>query len=506
MSEQARIAYDWLNEYLRETSTLASMGNVLGWDQRTYIPDKGHGHRAEQMAMLTKVLHRRVTDPEVGHHLEQVEGTSLVVEASTPEAVNVREWRRAYNRLTRIPERLAVELARATSEGETAWEQARPENDWPRFQPHLQRILSLKQEEADALGHSGERYDALLDEYEPGATAAQLEPLFRTLQKALSDLLRKIDFSRYRPPVAVLRRHFPRDAQAAFGREVAAAIGFDFEAGRLDVSAHPFTIGIGPGDTRITTRYAEDFFSSALFGTIHEAGHALYDQGLPIAHWGTPRGEAVSLGVHESQSRLWENLVARSEGFWRWLFPKARKRFEALRDVDLGTFLGAIRAVEPSLIRVEADQVTYNLHILVRFELELSLLRGQLPVADLPEAFDSKMEAILGLRPPDLKSGVMQDVHWAAGLIGYFPTYTLGNVYSAQLFAAAGEQLGDLQEAFARGEFAPLLGWLREKIHGPGSTFRPHDLIARVTGAPPSSEHLIRHLETLVDPCVSSHG
>ena len=500
MSERAERSYAWLREHFVETSTLASMGNLLAWDERTNIPAAGHGHRAEQMALLAKLLHRRGTDPEVGQRLAEVEGTALVDDTESAEAVNTREWRRGYDRSIRIPERLAVELARATAAGETAWEQARPENDWPRFQPFLERILSLKQEEADALGHSGERYDALLDEYEPGTTVGQIEQLFRTLESALKSILGKIDLTRRCPQVAILQRHYPIDLQKAFGREVASAIGFDFKAGRLDVSAHPFTIGIGPGDTRITTRYAQDSFSSALFGTIHEAGHALYDQGLPATHWGTPRGQAVSLGVHESQSRLWENLVGRSQGFWRFFFPRARERFDSLRDVSLGDFLRAMRAVAPSLIRVEADQVTYNLHILVRFELELALLRGQLPVADLPEAFASKMEATLGVRPADPRSGVMQDVHWAAGLIGYFPTYTLGNVYSAQLFEAARVDLGDLQGAFARGEFAPLLGWLREKVHRLGSTFRPFELITRATGQPPTSEYLIRHLQTLLSP------
>jgi len=486
-------AYEWLRQHSVETMYFASAAEVLAWDQRTHIPPKGHAHRAEQMAALAKLLHERSTDPRIGDRLAEVEGSEVIADPLSAEAANVREWRRDYDRSTRISERLAVELARATTEGETAWEAARPRNDWAAFEPHLARILDLLVERAEALGYEGEPYDALLDDYEPGETAATLEPLFARLREEFVDLIGRIRDSEVEADRALLSAHFPRDDQERFLMRTIAGLGYDLEAGRVDVTAHPFTVGIGPGDVRITTRYLEDFFPAALFGAIHEAGHGMYEQGLPGENWGTPAGNPASLGVHESQSRMWENLVCRSAGFWRHAFPLARETFGALADVDEQRFVLALNGVEPSLIRVEADEVTYNLHILVRFEIELALLRRDLGVGDLPGAWKEKMKKYLGVQPAEVKDGAMQDVHWAAGLIGYFPTYTLGNVYAAQLYREAAGELGDLQEMFSAGEFAPLLGWLRENVHRRGGIFPPRELIRQVTGAEPDPEHLIRY-------------
>jgi carboxypeptidase Taq len=263
----------------------------------------------------------------------------------------------------------------------------------------------------------------------------------------------------------------------------------------MDATAHPFTVGIGPGDVRITTRYDEGYFSMAFFGAVHETGHALYDQGLPVVHWGTPMSEAASLGIHESQSRLWENLVGRSRGFWSHFYPSARDCFPVLADVPLNAFHFAINQVSPSLIRTEADEVTYNLHIMVRFELELELIGGRMEARDLPEAWNEKMQAYLGLQPPDYASGVMQDIHWSEGAMGYFPTYTLGNLYAAQFFARARRDLGDLEAAFSRGELAPLLQWLREKIHAQGKRYRPRELLKAVTGEDLNPGYLVSYLE-----------
>jgi carboxypeptidase Taq len=497
-------AYQNLLEFQRETAYLGSLGALAAWDQRTMIPRKGHGHRARQMAALARLLHERATDPRIGEWLEKVEGSSLVEDPLSDAAVNVRAWRRAYERARAIPERLAVELAQARSEGETAWEALRPRDDWQGFLPYLKRLFALAKEEAEilmAVGPDpldppyGELYDALLDGYEPGARARDLEPLFRELSSGLKGLLERILGSGRRPDVGVLHRHYPKEAQRAFALELLQACGYDLEAGRLDPTAHPFEIAIGPGDVRITTRYYEDFFNAGIFGTLHEMGHALYEQGLPEAHWGTPRGEAASLGVHESQSRTWENLVGRSLGFWERFFPRAKEVFSSLADVRLEDFHFAVNAVEPSLIRVEADEVTYNLHILVRLELELALFRGELFLEDLPEAWREKYRAYLGVAPRDYKDGVMQDVHWSGGMFGYFPTYTLGNLYAAQFFAKAQEELGPLEPLFARGEFAPFLDWTRRKIHAEGSRFRPRALVERVTGSPPGAQAFLRYLE-----------
>jgi carboxypeptidase Taq len=292
----------------------------------------------------------------------------------------------------------------------------------------------------------------------------------------------------------VLQRHFPQALQEQFSREAITKIGYDFSAGRLDPTAHPFSTGLGPGDARITTRYDEQFFSTAFFGTLHEAGHALYNQGLPPEHWGTPRGQSISLGIHESQSRMWENLVGRSVGFWQSFYPRTQELFPALRDVNLEAFHFAVNQVTPSLIRVEADEVTYNLHIIFRFELERGLMNKTLEVRELPEAWNVKVREYLGLTPPDDRDGVMQDVHWSAGHFGYFPTYTLGNIYAAQFFAKAAGEVGNLADLFARGEFGPLLNWLREHIHSQGSRYRPRDLVRVVTGEELDSRFLEEYL------------
>jgi carboxypeptidase Taq len=488
-------SYRWLKDHSIQTSYLGSTGELIAWDQRTYIPAKGHAHRAEQLAALAVLLHERATDHRIGDRLSEVENSELTQDPSSIEATNIREWRRLYDRATKIPADLAAELARATAKGESAWEQARPNNDWSDFKPHLNNILSLLRDKAAALGYQEEPYDALVEDYEPGETAASLEVVFKQLRDALVPLIDGIRGCSHQPDTSVLSQDYPVAGQERFVRRLASDIGYDFDAGRLDVSAHPFTIGIGPGDIRITTRYAEDYLNSAVFGTIHEAGHAMYEQGLPEEHWGTPAGQATSLGIHESQSRLWENFVARSTGFWRYALPLARAEFNNLDDTDLADFVRAINKVEPSLIRVEADEVTYNLHIMLRFELELALLRGTLSVDDLPEAWNDKMSRYLGLTPTELKDGAMQDVHWSAGLVGYFPTYTLGNIYAAQIFAAAKKEIGDVDAMIGRGEFDPLLSWLRSNVHCAGSIYGARDLVKKVTGSPPDPQSLIDYCE-----------
>ena len=487
-------AYQWLAAHSRETALLNSVEQLLAWDQRTVIPPKGHAHRAAQLTLLARLIHERDTDPRIGEYLSLVEGTDLAADPEGTEAVNLREWRRDFERATRIPPDLAVALARAAAEGQTAWEECRPKNDWHAFQPFLERLVNLSRQQAEAYGYTTEPYDALLDGFEVGETAAGLEGLFNSLQASLVRLLDAIRGSSCNPDESILHRFYPRHLQEQFSREAVTRIGYDFEAGRLDPTAHPFSTGLGPRDVRITTRYDENFFNSAFFGTMHEAGHALYNLGLPQGHWGTPRGRDASLGIHESQSRMWENLVGRSLEFWRGFFPRAQEFFPALKDVDLEVFYGAINRVAPSLIRVEADEVTYNLHIIVRFELERSLINGNLEVRDLPQAWNAKIREYLGLTPPDHRDGVMQDVHWSAGLFGYFPTYTLGNIYAAQFFARAAEEVGNLAERFAHGEFAGFLQWLREHIHSQGSRFRPRDLVRRVTGEDLNSRYLEDYL------------
>jgi carboxypeptidase Taq len=447
--------------------------------------------------------------------LATVEGSSLIGDPVSAETANVRELRRAYDRRTRLPRALVEELARTTSMAQSEWVAARAASEFGRFRPWLEQIIQLKREEAACLADSrstdgvsestGSIYDPLLDDYEPGAKSADLAILFAELRRQLAPLVaaiaevshkfrskKGISSTEALEGGAILRRFYPRDRQRIFGEAVAAAVGFDFRRGRLDVTAHPFCSGIGPGDCRITTRFDEHEFGDAFFGVLHEVGHGLYEQGLQQAHYGTPMGEAVSLGIHESQSRLWENLVGRSRSFWAYWLPMARRIFhDSLADVTLDQFHAAVNHVTPSLIRVRADEATYNLHIIIRFELEQDLLTGVLPVADLPGAWNQKYRETLGVTPGNDAEGCLQDIHWSAGLIGYFPTYTLGNVYAAQLYGAAQAELDGLDDAFARGEFHGLLGWLREKIHSQGQRYRSARLIERVTGSRPDHRPLI---------------
>jgi carboxypeptidase Taq len=488
-------AYAELIRRTREAAVLSSCGAVLGWDERTYMPRNGSAFRGDQMALLARLTHEMTTDPKVGECLAAVEGSALVKDPEAAEAINVRETRRTYDRAVKVPKELVEELARVTTRAQQVWQEARGRNDFPAFQPWLETIVGLKRREAEAVGYREHPYDALLDEYEPGATSKQVREVFSALSAELVPLIAAIGRSKRSPRREILEGDFPVDAQQAFAREAAVAIGFDFEAGRLDVTTHPFCSGIGPGDCRITTRYNSRFFNEAFFGVLHEAGHGIYEQALPAEHFGTPLGSYCSLGIHESQSRLWENQVGRGRPFWEHFFPKAQRAFPApLRDVTADDFHFAVNGVRPSFIRVEADEATYNLHIILRFELELSMLTGDLKPADLPGAWNERFTKMFGLTPPDDRQGCLQDIHWSMGGLGYFPTYTLGNLYAAQLMAAARAQLPGLEDGFARGQFGGLKGWLNEKVHRPGRSYRSGELCRRVTGEGLRHEPLVAYL------------
>jgi carboxypeptidase Taq len=510
---------DGYPELVRRSKALAVLNScaaTLAWDQQTYMPAAGAGLRGEQMALLAALAHRKLTDPKVGELLAAVEGSDLVADPESDAAANVRELRRGYDRATKIPQALVEELARVTTAAQQAWEHAKKANDFPAFRPHLEKVVGLKRQEADAVLNCGTRssecgmkapaeapspssasiphselrvphlYEALLEEYEPGTTVAELKELFAGLTRDLVPLVRRIADSPTKPDRTILEREYPIDRQRVFAEAAAVAVGFDFAAGRLDTTAHPFCSGMGPGDCRITTRYNPRFFPEAFFGVLHEAGHALYEQNLPAEHFGTPLGVACSCGVHESQSRLWENQVGRSRPFWDHFFPRLRQTFPtALAGVTPDAFHLAVNDVRPSLIRVEADEATYSLHVALRFELELALLSGDLAVADLPGAWNERFRALLGLPVPDDARGCLQDIHWSFGGIGYFPTYTLGNLYAAQLMSAARRDLGadSLAEDFRRGEFGRLRGWLVANVHRHGQRHRAGELCRRATGA-----------------------
>jgi carboxypeptidase Taq len=484
-----------VRDHVRQTILLASIEQALGWDERCMMPPEGGEYRAEQMTLLAGLIHERNTTPKLGEWLGELATSPLAKDPHSDTGATIRELKRNYDKQVKLPKTLVEELARATVRGQQIWQEARTKNDFKAFQPALTEIFRLKRQQAEAIGYRESPYDALLDDYEPAARTAEVTKVLAGLRDELVPLVAQIRDCGRSPDVSIVERSFPVDAQERFGKAAAAAIGFDFQRGRLDVTAHPFCTTLGPNDHRITTRYDAQFFNSAFFGILHEAGHGLYELGLNTAEYGFPLGVAVSLGIHESQSRLWENFVGRSHAFWRHFYSALQKEFPgALATTKLDDFHFAINDVRPSLIRVEADEATYNLHILIRFELEQAVISDQLQVADLPAAWNEKYEKALGIRPPTDADGVLQDIHWSAGLIGYFPTYSLGNLYAAQFFAQADRDLGGLDGLISRGEFTPLREWLIDRIHRHGQRYTATELVQRVTGQPLSHEPLMKHL------------
>jgi carboxypeptidase Taq len=493
--------YAKLCEHARQVALLTSATALLGWDERTKMPHAAGPYRAEQLSYHAGLIHQRQTAPEVGQWLAQLSDSPVAKDRHGETGADIAHLRRDYERKTKLPQALVEELAKLAVLGQQVWAEARRNNDFATFRPLLERTIVLKREEAAAIGYRDVAYDALLDEYEPQETTANVARVLSGLREQLVPLVAEIAASRKCPNLEVLNRRFPIDRQEAFGRRVAAAIGFDFALGRLDVTDHPFCTEAGPRDVRLTTRYDENCLPGALFSTMHEAGHGMYEQGLPPERYGLPTGQATSLGIHESQSRMWENLVGRSRAFWQHFLPQAVDAFpESLAGVALDDFYFAINDVRPSLIRTESDEVTYNLHILIRFELEQALLTDELQVADLPGAWHEKYRKYLGIAPPNDSDGVLQDVHWSGGAFGYFPTYTLGNLYAAQFFEQAENDLGDLEPMFARGEFRPLLDWLRKNIHRHGRRYSAAELAQRVTGRPLSHDALMRRLRAKFAP------
>lgn len=491
-----RAAYEELIRRIKEQALLASCSSLLSWDEETFMPRGGVEHRGNQMALLAGMHHQMATAPHIGELLDVIEASEVISDPYAAPAVNVRAVRRSFNRHARLPRELVEELARVTSFAQQEWVAARHNSDYGRYCPWLEKVVRLKREEAEALGYASAPYDAMLEEYEPGLSTQELTALFSSLRKKLTPLVERIRGSKRRADVSILRRNYPIERQEAFCRCVSEAVGFDFERGRLDTTTHPFFSPIGPGDCRITTRYELTDFNVGFFSMLHEVGHGLYEQGLDPEQHGTPMGEAASLSMHESQARLWENTVGRSLAFWKHFFPLARKTFpEALGDVSVEAFHFATNHVEPSLNRVQADQATYNLHILVRFEIEQALMSGDLRSADVPTAWNEKYRRYLGVMPANDREGCLQDGHWSGGLMGYFPTYTLGNILCAQLYAQVTKELGDLSGKFEQGRFDDLLNWLSERVFQHGRRYSSKELIQHLTGAAPDHRCLVKALE-----------
>ncbi len=481
-------ALESLKSRLFDMNALRSAIAILQWDQQTYMPRGGGQARAEHMAALSKMHHEALLADETRRDLESAKD-----EADGDDAVMLRVFERDLDMATKLPTALVEEKTRLATLAHEKWAEARAKSDFASYAPYLERMFEIAREEAGFLGYKEHIYDALLDQYEEGATAKDAREMFEAIKGPQVALVKAIS---EQPPIddAFLYGDWSEASQKEFTEATSRAIGFDFDRGRQDTAAHPFCTGWSVGDIRITTRY-KPYLGSAVFGTLHESGHGVYEQGSPVAWDRTPLAGGVSLGVHESQSRLWENIVGRSRPFWQHFLPNLKAHFPALEAVDPETFYRAINRVQPSYIRVEADELTYNLHVLTRFELECDLLTEKLWVKDLPEAWNAKYTEYLGVTPRNDGEGCLQDVHWSHGSIGYFPTYSMGNLLSYQFWTALQKDIPDTDGLIAKGEFEPILGWLKEKIYAEGRRLRPKELVQKVTGKPMEADDYLAGLQ-----------
>jgi carboxypeptidase Taq len=478
--------FDALKSRLEDLNAIHAAIAMMDWDQQTYMPRGGADARAEHVGILSRMAHEIFTSDETRKLLDKAKADD------EDQAAMLRVVKRDLDLATKIPTELVAEKSRLAAIGHEKWVQARANNDFGGFAPTLERMFEIAREEANHYGYTDHIYDALLDLYEEGAKAADARKMFEDLKGPTVDLVKRI---REKPTTddSALYGDWDVPAQSRFTEMLVKEIGFDMERGRQDTAPHPFCTGWSVGDIRLTTRY-KPYLPSSIFGSLHEAGHGMYEQGSPVAWDRTPLAGGVSLGLHESQSRTWENIVGRSLAFWQHFLPSLKQSFPALSGVELDQWYRMVNKVEPSLIRVEADEVTYNLHVLVRFEVECDVLTGALAVKDIPEAWNAKYEEYLGIRPSNDAEGCLQDVHWSQGSIGYFPTYSMGNLLSYQIWNVLKRDLGDVDGMIARGEFAPILGWLREKVYSKGRKYTPKDLVMQVTGKPMGAQDYIEGL------------
>jgi len=480
-------------EKASELAVINSSAAVIGWDQETYLPADAAKYRADQLAWLSSRAHELATSDAWKADLEAAGAADPGTDFK--HTANLRELRREFGRATKLTVELVARDSVASSLAKHAWADARKRSDFPSFAPHLEILLGIAREKAELWGYRDEPYDALLEGFERATSTAAVASLFDTMRPQLREIAAMaVENSKSHAP-ELPAGPYPVAAQERFNAKVAEAIGFDFKAGRIDTTTHPFCTTLGPRDVRMTTRYMESDFTSSLFGVLHEAGHGLYEQGLPADDFGLPSGNSVSLGIHESQSRLWENHVGRSREFWEKWYPAAQEAFPQLDGFPLEKFLHHLWRAEFSPIRVEADEATYDLHILLRFELERRMINGSLAVADVPDAWNEGFRELFGFAPPDDAHGCLQDIHWSMGGLGYFATYTLGNINSAQLFAAASKDASVASSA-AKADYLPLLGWLRKCVHSHGATLDPAKLIEQATGRLPSTDDYLAHLKS----------
>ena len=488
--------YDALADRLKEKSRLGAVMGILHWDQEVIMPKGGAGSRARQLAAMASVLHEKSTDPEIGDLLDRL--------LDCPEAqfnhfewCNIHEAKRDYDLDTKVPKELVRELAELSSNGHAVWAQARENDRFEDFAPTLKRLVELKTQWARCVAPEKAAYDANIDLFERDATMEKIEPLFASLKTELIPLIRDIVENGREVPASFLAGTFPLDRQERLGRRISEAMGFDFEKGRMDVSVHPFSGGGDFTDVRITTRYREDNFVESLFAVIHETGHGLYEQGRAREWQDLPVSESLTMGIHESQSLFWERMIAQGKPFLRHFLPLLQQTFpQQLNGVSADGLYGAINRVQPSLIRVEADEVTYPLHVILRFEIEQGLFDGSLAVDDLPGVWNGKMEEYLGVRPPTDREGVLQDVHWSGGAFGYFPSYTLGAMYACQFYRALKNSVPDIERSIAEGNLIPVKEWLNRNIHSRGKLYPAEELCRQVTGETLNPDHFVGYLKT----------
>ncbi len=491
-------AYDELLVRLKDIDLVTQIGGLLGWDQEVLMPPKAAALRAEQLSWISKTGHEKLTDSRIGELLDILEQKKDLDEV---QIGNIRLARDSYNKATKLPTDFVAEMAMHKSKSQISWTRARAENDFSIFRDDLSKMVEMSRKKADYLGYDEVRYDALLDLYESGLTVSKVDPLFAGLRENVAPLVKRVIENGKKPDMSWVHDNtWSKEGQEGLSQSISEAIGFDFQAGRRDASTHPFCGGPNPDDVRWTTRYDEKDPFGSLYGSMHETGHGLYEQGRPRNLDFQPAGSANGLGVHESQSRLWENQIGRSREFCEWALPIWKEHFpEQMKGVSAEDLWRSVNFVEPSLIRVEADEATYNLHIMIRYEIEKKLISGEIEVDELPDAWDDMYEEFLGIRAPNRTLGVLQDIHWSFGAFGYFPTYTLGNLYSAQLLTAARKELPNHDEQIRNGDFTPLLEWMRKNVHSRGSIVEPSALIKEATGNNPSPDDFVKYLQDKVE-------
>ncbi len=482
-----------LKEEFSEITRLNHIRSLLGWDEQVNLPPGSFGGRAEQNALMSKIVHERLISDKIGNLIkecERLDNLDLI------DAAFIREAKREYDQEVKLPTKLVEEISKTASLGHAKWVEARKKDDFSLFQPLLEKMIGLQIQVAEKLDTHPDPYSTLIDLYEPGATYDWIANIFSKSKQNLNKIIKKLNTSTDKPDFSILTQKWDVDKQWDFSIDVIKGLNYDFNKGRQDKSVHPFTTSLSSTDTRFTTRIDENFFSTCVFGSIHECGHALYDMGFKKEIHGNILANGCSMGIHESQSRMWENIVGRSKEFWKYWYPKLEKSFPGnLKNVSLEEFHRSINTVQPSLIRVEADEVTYGMHIILRFELEKDIIEGNVNVSELPEIWNSKMDDLLGITPPNNADGVLQDIHWSGGAFGYFPTYYLGNLYGTQIYNDALKKHPTLPEDFEKGNFSNLLAYLRENIHQYGKIYEAKDLIKKITGEDLNPDYFIEYVE-----------